>query len=71
MTQQTRKANHIEHGKNTLRQPVSRLGRETLAFSKTLAPHRGAIKHCIGHYHLETVAALPVEHYQLTRTIGL
>jgi IS1 transposase len=71
MTQKARQTHPIERCNNSLRQRVSRLGRETLAFSKTLAPHRGAIKHCIGHYHLETVAALPVEHYQLTRTIGL
>src|SRR3989442_3037057 len=41
----SRKTNHIERFNNTLRQRVSRLVRETLSFSKTLAHHIGAIKY--------------------------
>src|SRR5436190_23467485 len=40
-----RKTNHIERFNNTLRQRVSRLVRATLAFSKKLANHIGAIKY--------------------------
>ena len=47
-----RKTNHIERFNNTLRQRVSRLVRETLSFSKTLANHIGAIKFFICHYNL-------------------
>ena len=45
ITKQARKTNHIERFNNTLRQRVSRLVRETLSFSKTLADHIGAIKY--------------------------
>ena len=38
-----RKTNHIERFNNTLRQPVLRLVREALSFSKKLAHHIGAI----------------------------
>jgi insertion element IS1 protein InsB len=51
---------HIERFNNTLRQRVSRLVRETLSFSKTLANHIGAIKYFICHYNLEKASALPV-----------
>ena len=54
-----RKTNHIERFNNTLRQWVSRLVREGLSFSKTLANHIGAIKLFICHYNLC--------HYNLTR----
>lgn len=46
--------------RNTLRQRVSRLVRETLSFSKKLAYHIGALKYFICHYNLAKAAALPV-----------
>jgi insertion element IS1 protein InsB len=42
--------NHIERFNNTLRQRCSRLVRQTLAFSKKLLNHIGAIKYFICHY---------------------
>ncbi len=60
ITKNARKTNHIERFNNTLRQRVSRLVRETLSFSKTLAHHLGAIKYFICHYNLEKAGALPV-----------
>jgi insertion element IS1 protein InsB len=60
ITKQARKTNHIERFNNTLRQRVSRLVRDTLAFSKKLANHIGAIKYFICHYNLTRAAALPV-----------
>jgi insertion element IS1 protein InsB len=51
-----RNTNHIERFNNTLRQRVSRLVRETLSFSKTLANHIGAIKMFICHYNLMKAA---------------
>ncbi|HEX8088344.1 MAG TPA: IS1 family transposase, partial [Blastocatellia bacterium] len=42
--------NIIERFNCTLRQRVSRLGRETLSFSKNLLNHIGAIKYFICHY---------------------
>jgi IS1 family transposase len=60
ITKHARKTNHIERFNNTLRQRVSRLVRETLSFSKTLANHIGAIKYFICHYNLTKAAALPV-----------
>ncbi len=42
--------NHIERFNNTLRQRCSRLVRNTLAFSKKLENHIGAIKYFICHY---------------------
>jgi IS1 family transposase len=60
ITKQARKTNHIERFNNTLRQRVSRLVRETLSFSKTLANHIGAIKYFICHYNLTRRGALPV-----------
>src|SRR5215469_4709770 len=47
-----RKTNHIERCNNTLRQRVSHLVREALAFSKELAHHIGTIKLFICHYNL-------------------
>jgi insertion element IS1 protein InsB len=52
-----RQTNHIERFNNTLRQRVSRLGREALSFSKKLANHIGAIKLFICHYNLTRAAA--------------
>ena len=60
ITKKAQKTNHIERFNNTLRQRVSRLVRETLSFSKTLAHHIGAIKYFICHYNLEKAGALPV-----------
>jgi len=60
ITKHARKTNHIERFNNTMRQRVSRLVRDTLAFSKKLANHIGAIKYFICHYNLTRAAALPV-----------
>jgi insertion element IS1 protein InsB len=61
ITKKARTMNHLERFNNTLRQRVSRLVRETLAFSKKLANHIGATKSFICHYNLMRVAAaLPV-----------
>ena len=60
ITKHARKTNHIERFNNTLRQRVSRLVRDTLAFSKKLANHIGAIKYFICHYNLTRAAALLV-----------
>ena len=60
ITKKARKTNHLERFNNTLRQRVSRLVRETLSFSNTLANHIGAIKYCICHYNLTRRGALPV-----------
>jgi insertion element IS1 protein InsB len=48
ITKQARTTNHIERFNNTMRQRVSRLVRDTLAFSKKLANHIGAIKYFMG-----------------------
>ena len=58
ISKQARKTNHIERFNNTLRQRVSRLVRGTLAFSKTLQNHIGAIRYFICHYNLTRAAAL-------------
>ena len=50
----------VERFNNTLRQRVSRLVRDTPAFSEKLANHIGAIKYFICHYNLTRAAALPV-----------
>ena len=42
-----------------MKQRVSRLARETLSFSKSLANHLGVIKFFICHYNIEQVTALP------------
>lgn len=60
ITKKARITNHIERFNNTLRQRVSRLVRDTLAFSKKLANHIGAIKYFICHHNLTRAAALPV-----------
>jgi insertion element IS1 protein InsB len=60
ITKKARKTNHIKRFNNTLRQRVSRLVRDTLAFSKKLANHIGAIKYFICDYNLSRTAALPV-----------
>lgn len=60
ITKKARKTNHIERFNNTLRQRVSRLVRDTPAFSKKLANHIGAIEHFICHDNLTRTAALPV-----------
>jgi insertion element IS1 protein InsB len=58
ITKLARRTNHIERFNNTLRQRVSRLARDTLAFSKKLANHIGAIKFFICDYNLTRAAAL-------------
>jgi insertion element IS1 protein InsB len=60
ITKKARKTNHIERFNNTLQQRVSRLVRDTLAFSKKRAKHIGAIKYFICYYNLTRTAALPV-----------
>ena len=55
--------NHSVRFNHTLRQRVSRLVRDTLAFSKKLANHLGAIKYFVCRYNLTRAAALPVSHY--------
>lgn len=59
-TKHARKTTQIERFKNTVWQRVARLVRDTLAFSKKLAPHIGAIKYFIGPYNLTRAAAFPV-----------
>jgi len=58
ITKKARLTNHIERFNNTLRQRVSRLVRATLAFSKKLENHIGAIRYFICHYNLMRAAAL-------------
>jgi insertion element IS1 protein InsB len=58
ITKHARKTNHIERFNNTLRQRVSRLVRSTLAFSKTVEHHIGAIRYFICHYNLTRTALL-------------
>jgi insertion element IS1 protein InsB len=58
ISKHARKTNHIERFNNTLRQRVSRLGRSTLAFSKSVENHIGAIRYFIGHYNLTRAALL-------------
>jgi insertion element IS1 protein InsB len=61
ITKKARKTNHIERFNNTLRQRVSRLVRETLAFSKNVTNHIGALRSFICHYnHTRVATALPV-----------
>jgi IS1 family transposase len=54
----TRNTNHIERFNNTLRQRVSRLVRSTLAFSKNVENHIGAIRYFIWDYNLTRAALL-------------
>ena len=56
ITKSARKTNHIERFNNTLRQRVSRLVRSTLAFSKNVENHIGAIRYFIYHYNLTRAA---------------
>jgi insertion element IS1 protein InsB len=58
ITKSARKTNHIERFNNTLRQRVSRLVRSTLAFSKKVENHIGAIRYFICHYNLTGAALL-------------
>jgi insertion element IS1 protein InsB len=60
ITKIARKTNYIERFNNTLRQRVSRLARETLAFSKKVENHIGAIRYFLCHYNLTRAAALPL-----------
>jgi insertion element IS1 protein InsB len=60
ITKKARKTNYLERFNNTLRQRVSRLVRETLAFSKKLANHIGAIRYFVCHYNLTRTPALPL-----------
>lgn len=52
-----RKTHHIKRFNTTLRQRVSRLVREALAFAKKLANPLGAITQCICHDNLTRAAA--------------
>ena len=58
ITTHARKTTHIERFHNTLRQRVSRLVRSTLAFSKKVDNHIGAIRYFICHYNLARTALL-------------
>jgi IS1 family transposase len=58
LTKYARNTNHIARFTNTLRQRVSRLVRSTLAFSKSVGNHIGAIRYFICHYNLTRVALL-------------
>jgi insertion element IS1 protein InsB len=60
ITKQARQTKHIERFNNTLRQRISQLVRATLAFSKKVEHHIGAIRYCICHYNLTRAAALPL-----------
>jgi insertion element IS1 protein InsB len=60
ITKKARKTNHIERFNNPLRQRASRLVRDTMAFSKKLTNHIGAIKYFICHDNLTRAAAFPV-----------
>jgi len=60
ITKKARLTNHLERFNNTLRQRVSRLRRQTLAFSKKVANHIGAIRYFICHYNLTRATALLV-----------
>ena len=58
ITKHARKTNHIERFNNTLRQRISRLVGSTLAFSKKVNNHVGAIRYFICHYNLTRTALL-------------
>jgi insertion element IS1 protein InsB len=60
ITNKARTSNHRERFNQTVRQRVSRLVRETFAFSKKLAHHIGAIRYFICHDNLTRATALPV-----------
>jgi insertion element IS1 protein InsB len=57
MTKNARKTNHVERLNNTLRQRLSRLGRDTRSCSTKLANHIGAITFFICHDNLANAAA--------------
>ena len=63
ITKKARQTNHLERFNNTLRQRVSRLVRDTLAFAKKRANHIGGITYVICHDNLTRAAALPLEHH--------
>jgi len=52
-----RQTNPVKRFNNALRQRGSRLVRETVSFSKKLAPHIGAIKYFNCHYNLTRATA--------------
>ena len=58
ITKHARKTNHSERFNHTLRQRISRLVRSSLAFSKNVANHVGAIRYFICHYNLTRIALL-------------
>ena len=58
ITKKARRTNPTERFNRTLRQRVSRLVRATLAFSKKLEPHVGAIRYFICYDNLMRAAAL-------------
>jgi IS1 family transposase len=58
ITKQARKTNHIERFNHTLRQRISWLVRSTLAFSKEVDNHIGAIRYFICNYNLTRTALL-------------
>jgi insertion element IS1 protein InsB len=58
MTKKARKTNPIERFHTMLRPRVARLGRDTLAFSKQLENHIGALRDCICHDNLTRAPAL-------------
>ena len=60
ITKKARKTNHMERFNNTLWQRVSRLVQETLAFSKKVENHIGAIRYFICDYNLMRPPALPL-----------
>jgi insertion element IS1 protein InsB len=60
ITKKAHRTNHIERFDNTLRQRVSRLVRETLAFSKKVENHIGAIRYFICHDNLTRAEVLPL-----------
>ena len=59
ISKKARTTHHLERFNTTLRQRLSRLVRASLAFSKQLANHIGAIRFFLCHYHREKVVAFP------------
>lgn len=59
-TKTARRTKHLERCNTTLRHRVSRRVRASLAFSKTVENHSGAIRYCICHDNLTSTAALPL-----------
>jgi insertion element IS1 protein InsB len=58
ITKQAHKTTHLERFNHTLRQRISWLVRSTLAFSKEVDNHIGAIRYFICHYNLTRTALL-------------